>query len=315
MSRIGPFILLLIFSLCLSSTNDNTYKWKMERRPGSGRFPENWKKGKWPMGIVPIVAFEDKLYIIGQRFTWISDDGLNWKARPKTDWGERHGMSFTFFNGKLWMMGGMKSWDKFYNDVWCSNDGFNWQQVKVKAEWSERRNHFVIVHNNKMILYGGAISSGKKDQTPREFFNDIWSSEDGKNWSRETANASWTPREPEIVKFKSKLLMIGGPDKSDIWSSDDGSNWKLVAERTPWKGRLNFGLQVFDNKLWFLGGREHNDVWSTNDGMNWVRQTSPTPWSTRTAKHSIVFANKLWVYSGKTGRDDSWSGEVWAMSK
>jgi len=287
----------------------------MEMRPGSGRFEDRWVENKWPMGIVPLVAFDDKLYMIGQKLTWISEDGIHWKAHSKTDWGERHGMSFSFFNGKLWMMGGMKAWDRFYNDVWCSNDGFKWKQVKIKAEWSERRNHCVIIHDNKMILYGGALSSGKTDQTPREFLNDIWSSEDGKNWSRATVNAQWTPREPEIVKFKSKLLMIGGPDKSDIWSSNDGLSWKLISDRTPWNGRLNFGLQVFDNKLWFFGGREHNDVWHTNDGGNWIRQSSPTPWTTRTTKHSIVFSNKLWIYSGKTGRDDSWSGEVWAMSK
>jgi hypothetical protein len=27
----------------------------------------------------------------------------------------------------------------------------------------------------------------------------------------------------------------------------------------------------------------------------------------------VVFKNKLWIYGGKTGREDSWAGDVWTM--
>jgi len=39
------------------------------------------------------------------------------------------------------------------------------------------------------------------------------------------------------------------------------------------------------------------------------------PRSTRTTFYSIVYLNKVWIYSGKTGRRDSWSGDVWTMTK
>ena len=314
MSRIRFFILLVICSCFLSSADDFTYKWKMELPPDSGRFPERWVQGKWPMGIKPIVAHNGNLYIVGQKLTWISGDGVSWKAYPKTDWNERHGMSITFFKGKLWMMGGMKTWDRFHNDIWCSDDGLSWKLEKPHAEWSERRGHRVLVFGNKLWLFGGAISSGRINQTPTKFLNDVWTSDDGTYWTNVTKNANWPPSEPEITKFNNKLFMVVG-EKNETWISENGERWTLLTDKPAWNARLNFGLLEYDNKLWFFGGREHNDVWSSNDGKNWIRESSPTPWSTRTAKHSIVFANKLWIYSGKTGREDSWSGEVWTMSK
>jgi hypothetical protein len=38
------------------------------------------------------------------------------------------------------------------------------------------------------------------------------------------------------------------------------------------------------------------------------------PWSPRTTIHSVVFNSKLWIYGGKTGRKDSWAGDVWTMT-
>ena len=48
--------------------------------------------------------------------------------------------------------------------------------------------------------------------------------------------------------------------------------------------------------------------------VNWIQLEDHAPWSTRTWESSIVFKNKLWIYSGKTGREDSWSGEVWTLT-
>jgi hypothetical protein len=39
------------------------------------------------------------------------------------------------------------------------------------------------------------------------------------------------------------------------------------------------------------------------------------PWSTRSANYNVVFKNKIWIFSGKTGREDSWMGDIWAMSR
>ena len=107
--------------------------------------------------------------------------------------------------------------------------------------------------------------------------------------------------------------MIGGAGRRDVWSSDDGKTWTQIAATARWSERLNNGGLVFDEKMWIFGGRGLNDVWYSSDGKLWQMAFAQAPWSTRTAFHSVVFDDKLWVFSGKTGREDSWAGDVWLM--
>jgi hypothetical protein len=65
--------------------------------------------------------------------------------------------------------------------------------------------------------------------------------------------------------------------------------------------------------MWIFGGRGLNDVWYSSDGKHWRIAFAHAPWSTRTTIHSVVFDNKLWIFGGKTGREDSWAGDVWIM--
>jgi hypothetical protein len=111
------------------------------------------------MAIVPLVGLEDKLWMVGQKSVWSSRDGIHWDAQAKTNWGERAGMAFAFFKGKLWMAGGMRAWHDFRNDVWCSDDGKEWEQVIARAPWPARRNHAVVVFNERLWVLGGAQSS------------------------------------------------------------------------------------------------------------------------------------------------------------
>jgi len=290
------------------------YFWTQAAAPGSGSFPEEWRAGKFPMGIVPVVAFNDHLYMVGRNTAWISDDGLSWNAYPKTDWGERHGMTITFFKGKLWAMGGMKTWDAFCNDIWVSSDGMDWRQIAAQSAWPKRRGHAVVVYGEKLWLMGGSVSSGVWDQLPTQSLNDVWSSQDGVHWFQESERAEWSAREPRVVIFNDMLFLIGDTDKSDVWYSDNGKTWKLLAEESAWPARQNSGLLVYDGRLWIFGGRGLNDVWSSHDGVRWQQHWSAAPWSTRTTNNSITYRDKIWIYCGKTGRDESWSGDVWTMS-
>ena len=65
--------------------------------------------------------------------------------------------------------------------------------------------------------------------------------------------------------------------------------------------------------FWVFGGRGRNDVWRSANGSRWQKVNDHAPWSPRTTIHSVVFDDKLWIYGGKTGRDDSWAGDVWTM--
>ena len=159
-------VILIMASASLACASGKTeqrtapanYSWRRVIEPGKGCFQERGcAQGQWPMTIVPVAAF-DKLFIIGWREVWSSADGINWTSQPKTDWGERHGMVSVFFDNKMWMTGGMQSWDKFKNDVWYSTNGRDWKLATAKAAWAPRRNHRVLVFDNKMWLIGGARS-------------------------------------------------------------------------------------------------------------------------------------------------------------
>ena len=310
---IGLVALSSLFSdLKTIDENADYYKWTEIVKPGNGSFQENWEAGKWPMAISPVQAFENKLWMIGYKNCWSSGNGINWEVHKKTNWGERHGMTFTFFKNKLWMMGGMRTWDDFRNDIWHTADGKKWEQVVANAKWSKRRGHYVVVFKNKLWLIGGAISSGKADQTPTKFLNDVWSSEDGINWILESNAAPWQGGDGiQIFVFNEKLWMIN-TIKREIWNSSDGKIWKLISNKTPWKERRGNGLVIFNNNIWIFGGIELNDVWCSADGMQW-QQLGNAPWSTRSAQYSISYKNKLWLFSGKTGREDSWAGDIWTL--
>ena len=293
------------------------YSWRKVIEPGKGCFQESGcAPGQWAMAIVPLAAF-DKLFIIGWKQVWSSADGINWTTQAKTDWGERPGMVHVFFDNKIWMTGGMQSWDKFKNDVWYSTNGREWKLATPNAPWAPRRNHRLLVFENKMWLIGGAKSSGRSDQTPTQFFNDVWSSADGVNWTQVTPGAAWEARDGFIaLNFAYRMWVIGGEGRRDVWSSPDGKTWTQTTAAADWPERRSGGGLVFDGKMWIFGGLERNDVWSSTDGKKWQPAFVHAPWTTRGAEHSVVFDGKLWLFGGKTGRPDSWveSGDVWIMS-
>lgn len=293
------------------------YSWRRVIEQGKGCFQESGcAQGQWAMAIIPLAAF-DKLFIIGWKEVWTSADGINWASQAKTDWGERHGMVYVFFDNKMWMMGGMQTWDKFKNDVWYSTNGRDWKVATPNAPWAPRRNHRLLVFDNKMWLIGGAKSSGRLDQTPTQFFNDVWSSTDGINWTQVTAGAAWDARDGLFaLNFGNRIWVGGGEGRRDVWSSADGKTWTQATAGAEWTERRGSGGLVFDGKMWIFGGLERNDVWYSTDGKSWQPAFVHAPWTTRSAEHSVIFDGKLWIFGGKTGRPDSWkeSSDLWIMS-
>jgi hypothetical protein len=315
--------LFLVVGVCLDSkplvSIAAGYQWHEISPGGKGCFPPKCVDGQYPMAVLPLTAFNGDLFLIGDSRIWVSSNGIDWRSRPKTDWNERYGMQFAYFQNKLWMLGGMRTWDDFRNDVWSSVDGKDWKQVAVKGPWLPRRGHAVAVFRNRLWILGGALTSGRRDQTPTRFLNDVWSSDDGVTWREETRAAPWLARDNHItVVFDNKIWVIGGGrggEHSDVWSSDDGKNWTLVIENTGWGTRHGNGGAVFDGKIWVYGGVERNDVWSSIDGKTWNKVFANAPWSTRSARYSVAFKDKLWIFSGKTGRADTQVGDIWVMIK
>jgi hypothetical protein len=295
------------------------FKWTQVAPPGSGTHQYEWKPGTYPSAIVPVVAYQDDLWMIGQKKAWSSRNGIVWRDFDKHDWGERISMACVYFNDKIWISGGMAyQTNTFLNEIWSSEDGATWTRTAEHAEWSPRKGHTVVVFNNRLWLFGGVVSVNE-DKTPKALINDIWSSTDGIHWTKVTDAAPWTARaNPRVLVFKGALWLVGGQGHSDIWRSNDGKDWKLLKTDSPWKGRYDYGAMVYDNLMWIYGGRESNprnayqDVWLSIDGLHW--QTNNAPWTPRSGGFSVVFQDKLWLYGGKhTGHDDSFSGDIWTM--
>ena len=297
------------------------FKWMQAAPPGSGTHQHEWKPGTYPSAIVPVIAFNNDLWMVGQKMAWSSKDGIKWEMNPKKDWGERISMANVFFRNKFWVSGGMEyATNRFLNEIWSSDDGRNWTRVVENAEWSPRKGHTMVVFNNTLWLFGGETGVDK-DKAPNEFVNDIWTSTDGVHWTKVADSAPWSVRgNPRLLVFKNDLWLVGGQGKSDIWRSSDGKNWKQLATNAAWTDRFDYGIAVFDDLLWVYGGRQSNprnaykDVWFSGDGKHWQLQTDNAPWTPRSGGFSVAYKNKLWLYGGKhTGHADGFNGDIWTM--
>ncbi len=301
------------------------YTWKEILPPGNGSHQYEWKSGTFPMGLVPHIAFNGNLWMVGQKASWSSADGINWTRHGKNDWGERIWLSGIYFAGKLWQTGGMRYKERELTDeIWNSENGSDWQKV-ANGKWGPRKGHALVVFKNKLWLFGGT-SRVSRDFESLEMKNDIWSSPDGLKWTQEAAQAPWSPRDlPQVVVKRDTLYMVGAQGMADVWRSADGKSWTQLATEAGWKKRYDMGVRVFDGRLWVYGGRDLNpdhhkgalnDVWFSSNGTDWFRQADHAAWSPRSGGCSVVFQDQLWIFSGKhTGANPAWKGDVWVLQK
>ncbi len=210
----------------------------------------------------------------------------------------------------------------YKNDVLSTTDVLKWKTELTHddnppaTQFTPRTLHQVVMFKNKMWLLGG---------WDRYYTNDVWSSVDGKTWTRETANANWDVRmSHQVVVFRNKLWVLGGASrygsvKNDVWSSADGKTWTRETANADWSVRSSHQVVVFKNKMWLLGGydgkKDFNDVWSF-DGKTWTPETANADWSGRGNHRVVVFKNKMWLLGGhgdKKRLNDVWSfdGKTW----
>ncbi|HWA32630.1 MAG TPA: hypothetical protein VG737_00800 [Cyclobacteriaceae bacterium] len=293
------------------------FKWNQAAPAGTGSYQEEWKPGAWPMGFDPLIGPDNKLWMIGQKLSWSSSDGIAWNGYPKKDWGERIYMQRIYFRNKIFAFGGVEVGKGFRNDLWVSRDGKVWEQLTAKAAWMPRRGQTMTEFQGKLWLFGGTPDPEENDTN--KIMNDIWSSDDGIAWTKISDNAPWRPRKhPEAVVFKDQLWLMGGIDHADVWRSGDGKTWTQVTEKAPWETRSDFGLKVYNNLMFVFGGRggnparDFNDVWYSIDGSDWRLQTEHAPWVEQTGTHSVVFRDKLWLYNGKH-KGQPRAGDIWTM--
>ncbi|MBX3459700.1 MAG: choice-of-anchor D domain-containing protein [Planctomycetes bacterium] len=266
------------------------------------------------------VVHGNRLWIIGGCINGVetgdvisSSDGVQWRLETTTG-PARSGHTCAAFNNQLWVLGGMSNpVPTPLSEVWSSNDGRQWTLNATSVQWNARRGHGSAVHDNRLWVMGGEVWVG--NVAPPQQRNDVWSSLNGKDWTRHTQSAPWSARIGHAcVGFNHRLWVLGGWNGSsaqrDVWFTQDGSSWTLATSAAPWGARTMHTALVFGGKLWVIGGFDNagkNDVWSSPDGFTWTQETASAPFTPRFGHASAVFNGRMWVIGGVYGSADVWS--------
>ncbi|MBM3999084.1 MAG: galactose oxidase [Planctomycetes bacterium] len=282
------------------------------------------------------VVFDDRIWILGGWFdsfqpaprdVWSSADGRHWnQVAAEAPWKHGDFLMGVAHNGRMWAMGGWYNGrlpdHSASNAVWASSDGARWDQVVAAAPWTPRLAGGLVSHGGKIWLLGGTEDYYfGNDQSVR---NDVWCSENGRDWTLAVEHAPWSPRAYHAaVSHAGKIWVLGGGNYvpnyralNDVWCSEDGVAWTRVAESAGWAPRIWFSSVSYRDRLWVLGGwsngppRNWNDVWYSRDGADWKRYASPTIWKERHEHSAFVFRDRIWIAGGHA---QPLSNEVWSL--
>lgn len=228
-------------------------------------------------------VFQNKMWIVGgdpnqhhyQYDVWNSADGKTWdhaNKDHKIPWGPRVWHYTCVFRDRIWIMGGQTlphfapAEERFYDDIWNTTDGINWEQiVPARPYWPHRGliGGSVVFKDRMWILGGGTYDT--PEQPERKYYNDVWSSTDGVNWECHLEQAPWPQRQMhEVAVFDDKMWVLEGihpVNSNDVWCSADGVNWHELPN-TPWAPRHAASVFVHDDALWLVAGNNmESDVW------------------------------------------------------
>jgi hypothetical protein len=183
---------------------------------------------------------------------WASTDGVTWEQRTAAaPWDGRAGLSAAALDGALYVFGGSQNDDSsiigangperiYYNDVWRSADGVDWEELTAAAPWEPRAGASTLVRDGEIWLFGGedGFTCSPLPDCDAPYFNDVWKTADGIEWTLVTASAAWSPRPGHQCELLGEdFVCFGGfgllENPDDVWRSPDGVEWTLL-DGTPW---------------------------------------------------------------------------------
>ncbi len=245
---------------------------------------------------------------------WQSDDGgVSWQRVVESGaaFPPRAYFQAVTLDDAIYVLGG-QNFDfpnsTFFNDVWKSTDGTNWEQVIAAAPWVGRAGLMSAVLDGAIYVFGGSINDDSAVIGPtgpaRQYLNDVWRSTDGENWEQVSAAAPWAPRAGGAAVVKDgRLYLLGGeagflcapfpgcdlPYFNDVWSTTDGTNWEQVTEAAGWSARPGHSCELLADQIVCFGGFRPDgnpvDMWVSETGVDWTLLDA-TPWNATTPEQA-----------------------------
>ena len=187
-----------------SDTND---VWVSDNGKNWQRALEHGPWGCWPpigacVSSMPNLSEQGRMFVIaltGRTFgpghdlaqevgVWSSSDGVNWQLVDQSPTPlHMADAAVTEQKGVIWFFGGKWGQDDHYSaQIWDSLAGRHWTLVTCCAPWGERAKQNVVVLGKHFYLLGGMLAGA--------YTNDVWRSEDGRNWEqlrKSTSQGHW----------------------------------------------------------------------------------------------------------------------------
>ncbi|MBX3420406.1 MAG: hypothetical protein KF752_02505 [Pirellulaceae bacterium] len=255
--------------------------WQLEQQSA------DWIHSDLPMNLV----FDDRMWLLGgwhngrlpghsaSNQVWSSRNGKSWRqVAPAAAWSPRCAGVALEHRQRMWLLGGIENYyfgnDKsLKNDIWSSADGADWTCITQNAPWSPRAYHQAVSMNGCIYVVGGG------NYVPEHHaLSDVWSSEDGANWTQLCSAAAWKPRIWfSAAVYRNRIWVLGGWSQEsgnlgDVWHSTDGVSWQQLHTEHCWKARHEHSAFVLGDKLWIAGGHAQplsNEVWSLSLPLDW----------------------------------------------
>lgn len=183
---------------------------------------------------------------------WRSIDGVTWEQMTDAaPWAGRAGLSAAVLGDHVYVFAGSQNDDSsiigpngpariYYNDVWRSADGAEWELMIDAAPWEPRAGAAVVVRDDVLYLFGGedGFTCDPLPDCEPPYFNDVWMTSDGAEWTLVTESAGWSPRPGHVCELVgNQFVCFGGfglvQNPTDVWVSQDGAGWTELTN-PPW---------------------------------------------------------------------------------
>ncbi len=310
-------------------------------------------KARLPLALIMIgLLTATTLFIASPSFTAYEWTEMNDDAM----WEPRAGLQVVGFNHQFYLMGGRTPIDPaiipvpgasdIWGDVWKSADqGKSWEKIldtENEGHWPARAYFKAVTKDKYMYVLGGQNFNiidnpggppFPTDCPPQiaasEFFNDVWRSQDGINWTEMTSDAGWEGRAGlSSVVLNNEIYVLGGSKNdddaivgdmgppriyfNDVWKSSDGATWTQMTDDAPWAPRAGAAVVAKDGYIYLLGGEDgfvceplpfceppyFNDVWRSADGATWEQVTPAADWVARPGHQCLLIRDTIVCFGG-----------------